>query len=117
FVFSTEFSVAICKKCRYAVVGNEVLTHLRNQHRGIEAAERKRIADRIRSLRGIICSQTELQSFRYPDPTVEPIAHIAPPQADGLRCHACRSVCRCVVNMQRHCRAEHGWKNDWSKGG
>ncbi|KAF6805085.1 hypothetical protein CPLU01_16012 [Colletotrichum plurivorum] len=117
FVVDAEFSVAICQKCRYAVVSDEVLAHLRNHHRRIKVAERKRIIERIQSVRGIIRSQTELQSFPYPDATVEPIAHIAPPQADGLRCQACRYACRRVRNMQEHCRVEHGWKNEWQKGG
>ncbi|KAK1837998.1 hypothetical protein CCHR01_19378 [Colletotrichum chrysophilum] len=59
FVFNAEFSIAICKKFRYAVIGHEVLSHLRNQHRGIKAAVRKGITDRVQSLQGIIRSQTE----------------------------------------------------------
>ncbi|CAI0655720.1 unnamed protein product [Colletotrichum noveboracense] len=93
FVFNAEFSIAICKKCRYAVIGNE----------GIKAAERKGIADRVQSLQGSIRSQTELQSFQYPDATVKLIAYIAPPQPEGFRCHACNYMCRRVTNMQRYC--------------
>ncbi|KAL0764704.1 hypothetical protein CaCOL14_012794 [Colletotrichum acutatum] len=117
FVFNAEFSVALCKTCRYAVVSDEVMTHLRTQHRGIRVAERKRITDRIQSLHGIVRSQTDLQSFRYPGPNTPPIAHLAVPKTDGIRCAECQYVCRQLQTIQSHCRTEHGWMNDWQKGG
>ncbi|KAK0370042.1 hypothetical protein CLIM01_12595 [Colletotrichum limetticola] len=117
FVFNAEFSVALCKTCRYAVVSDEVMTHLKTQHRGIRVAERKRITDRIQSLHGIVRSQTDLQSFRYPGPNTPPIAHLAVPKTDGIRCAECQYVCRQLQTIQSHCRTEHGWVNDWQKGG
>ncbi|KAK2758592.1 hypothetical protein CKAH01_05640 [Colletotrichum kahawae] len=117
FVHDTQYSILICTLCKYAVIANEVTAHLRNHHRSITAKARSKVARLVGDIPSIIRSQADLQSFQYPDSTVKPIAHIAPPQVDGLRCHSCRYMCRRVRNMQEHCRVEHGWQNDWQKGG
>ncbi|KAF6781767.1 hypothetical protein CSOJ01_16052, partial [Colletotrichum sojae] len=117
FVHDAQYSIIICTSCKYAVVANEAAAHLRNHHGSISTKDRVKVAKVVGNIPDIIQSQDELQSFPYPAATVEPIGHIAPPQTDGLRCQACRYVCRRVRNMQEHCRVEHGWKNEWEKGG
>ncbi|OHE98663.1 hypothetical protein CORC01_06114 [Colletotrichum orchidophilum] len=117
FVHNAQHSILICTSCQYAVVANEVTAHLRNHHGSITAEARGKVARLVGDIPSIVRSQTELESFQYPDATVEPIAHIAPPQVDGLRCYLCRYMCRRARNLQEHCRAEHGWENNWQKGG
>ncbi|KAK1613530.1 hypothetical protein BDP81DRAFT_187595, partial [Colletotrichum phormii] len=117
FTFNTDFSLAICKRFRYVVVGDEVYTHLRTQHQGIKVAERKRITRCIQSLDGIVRSQTDLAKVRCPPPTSNPIPHLAPAVTDGIQCHNCGYLYRRVSVMQRHCREEHNWVNDYEKGG
>ncbi|KAK2736676.1 hypothetical protein CKAH01_18891 [Colletotrichum kahawae] len=117
FVHDTQYSILICTLCKYAVVANEVTAHLHNHYQSITAKARSKVARLVSDIPSIIRSQADLQSFQYPDSTVKPIAHIAPPQVDRLHCYSCRYICRCVQNMQEHCRVEHGWQNDWQKGG
>ncbi|KAK1957242.1 hypothetical protein LY78DRAFT_621047, partial [Colletotrichum sublineola] len=117
FVFHPQYSIVICAKCQFAVVGSEVATHLRSHHPSIPTTQRLGITETIRSTAGVIQTQAELATFRYPEPTTEPIPHIAAPQPDGIRCRACPYVCRRPQVIQRHCRAEHGWVNEWQKGG
>ncbi|KAH0419399.1 hypothetical protein CcaCcLH18_14383 [Colletotrichum camelliae] len=82
FVHNTQYSILICILCKYAVLANEATAHLRNNHRSIPAEARSKVARLVGDIPGIIRSQADLRSFQYPDPTVEPVAHIAPPQAD-----------------------------------
>ncbi|KAK1948837.1 hypothetical protein LY78DRAFT_622667, partial [Colletotrichum sublineola] len=117
FVFNPQYSIVICAKCQFAVVGSEVATHLRSHHPSIPTTQRLGIIETIRSTAGVIQTQAELATFRYPEPTTQPIPHIAAPQPDGIRCRACPYVCRRPQVIQRHCRAEHGWVNEWQKGG
>ncbi|KAH9229421.1 hypothetical protein K456DRAFT_1844860 [Colletotrichum gloeosporioides 23] len=97
---------------KYAILANKATAYLQNNYQLILAKARSKVARLIGDIPSIICSQADLQSFQYPDPTVELVAHIAPPQADGLRYYACRYTCRCVQNMQEHCWAEHRWANN-----
>ncbi|KAF4417412.1 hypothetical protein CFRS1_v015953 [Colletotrichum fructicola] len=88
FVHDTQYSILICTLCKYAVLANEATAHLRDNHRSIPAEARSRVAGLVGDIPGIIRSQADLQSFQYPDPTVEPVAHIAPPRADEKRFEA-----------------------------
>ncbi|KAK1954583.1 hypothetical protein LY78DRAFT_730082 [Colletotrichum sublineola] len=117
FVYNPTFSLAICRECQFAVVANEVTTHLNTRHRSLPAAERKKIAEAVQQCPGIMKSQGNLALLQLPEPTTSPIKYLAPPQSDGLKCITCTFVCRRLEVMQRHCRDDHGWKNDWKKGG
>jgi uncharacterized C2H2 Zn-finger protein len=90
---------------------------LRDHHRHIEAGKRKQIAEAVKKVPGIIQRQEGLSTFQFPSPTVPPIPFIAPPETDGLRCNRCGYIIRTVRGMQEHCRKQHGWENDWQKGG
>ncbi|KAL0764703.1 hypothetical protein CaCOL14_012793 [Colletotrichum acutatum] len=117
FVFNEEYSVAICTTCRFAVVCDEVTTHLRTRHRDIPASSRSGIVTTVSNIPGIHANQASLEQLRRPEPTADPIAHLAEPQTDGIRCQQCGYVSRQTQQMQDHCRRHHGWVNDWKKGG
>ncbi|KAK1446545.1 hypothetical protein CMEL01_16820, partial [Colletotrichum melonis] len=117
FVFNEEYSVAICTTCRFAVVCDEVTTHLRTRHRDIPASSRSSIVTAVSNIPGIHANQASLEQLRRPEPTADPIAHLAEPQTDGIRCQQCGYVSRQTQQMQDHCRRHHGWVNDWKKGG
>ncbi|KAF6806228.1 hypothetical protein CMUS01_14418, partial [Colletotrichum musicola] len=55
--------------------------------------------------------------MQYPPPTGPPVAHIAAPITDGIRCNQCPYVCRRVQTIQDHCRKAHGWVNSHKRGG
>lgn len=46
-----------------------------------------------------------------------PVPYINDPKPDGLQCRVCGHVIRQIGHMQLHCKTEHGWVNDWKKGG
>ncbi|KAK4150490.1 hypothetical protein C8A00DRAFT_18001, partial [Chaetomidium leptoderma] len=117
FVHVPEYPFVICKECQFACIAGEVTSHLRTTHRHIQASERGKIAALIGSIPGIARHQEELRSFRFPPPTVAPLQFIAPPESDGVRCNHCGFIVRTIAGIRRHCRKEHGWVNDWQKGG
>ncbi|KAK1948770.1 hypothetical protein LY78DRAFT_595185, partial [Colletotrichum sublineola] len=117
FVYNTTFSVAICKTCQFAVVADEVVNHLRTRHRSLPAARREEASQAVRACPGVIRNQEGIVALQLPGPTTKPIEHLAPPEHDGLECTTCGYVCRQQRVMQRHCRDQHGWANDWKKGG
>ncbi|KAM7192758.1 hypothetical protein V8F33_008219 [Rhypophila sp. PSN 637] len=66
---------------------------------------------------GIIPNQAGLYGFSYPPATTEPIPFIAAPEVDGIRCDKCGFTTYTIRGIQGHYREEHGWENDWKKGG
>lgn len=117
FVQLRGYPFVVCTKCQFPCVGEEVATHLRKHHTTIPAARRQTITKAIQAIPGIIANQAGLVGFQYPSPTVDPIPFIARPQTDGLRCNECGFIVRTPQGIQRHCRKQHGWENDWQKGG
>lgn len=119
FVKIDGFPFVVCRKCRFACVAKEVSSHLRARHTSMEVKERRRVAEQVCSMAGIIRDQAGLATFTFPPRTTDPIPFIAPPEQDGLRCidEACQYVTRTVIGMQKHCRMVHGWRNSWVRGG
>lgn len=79
FVQVREYPFVICKTCQFACVAKEVPSHLKEWHVSINPSERKRIADEVGSIPGIIQDQAGLYEFEFPAPTIDPIPFIAPP--------------------------------------
>ncbi|KAM7213331.1 Protein of unknown function (DUF3505) domain containing protein, partial [Rhypophila decipiens] len=117
FVKLPEYPFVICKTCRYGCVANEVAMHLRKQHHEIKPSERSRIVKLVEEIPGIIPNKAGLSRFQFPPATTEPIPFIAAPEIDGIRCDECGFVIRTIRGIQGHCREEHGWENDWKRGG
>ncbi|KAK4155073.1 hypothetical protein C8A00DRAFT_42226 [Chaetomidium leptoderma] len=117
FTHLTTYPFVICKTCGFACIADEVTTHLRKHHDSVKAKDRAAIAALVGEIPGVVCNQAELRTFRFPPPTVEPIPFITPLETDGLRCDTCGYVTRRLRWIQEHCRKDHGWVNDWQKGG
>lgn len=118
FRYDPQYPFVFCTVCRWAYIGDEVYSHMKTHHKErIKTSERKRIAERIRAIPRIICSQAELCHFPLPERTTKAIPYIATPASNGLRCKQCAYVVCTVRTMQEHCRAEHNWINDWKVGG
>jgi uncharacterized C2H2 Zn-finger protein len=98
-------------------VADEAESHLRKQHGHITAAKRNKIVELVKEIPGIIHDQAGLQGFQFPPATTKPIPFITAPMNDGIRCDECGFVIRTTQGIQAHCRSEHGWQNDWKKGG
>ena len=58
-----------------------------------------------------IQTQTQLQSFSFPDPTSAAIPWIQEPKSDGLSCLECSYIARQNRKIQEHCRIQHRWIN------
>ncbi|KAH9226532.1 hypothetical protein K456DRAFT_1850292 [Colletotrichum gloeosporioides 23] len=84
FVHNPQYAIMICRVCQFAVVANEVLSHLRIYHQEIPIASRAHIAEAIRQIPGIIRTQAELATLQYPDLSMPPIPHIATLKTDSI---------------------------------
>ena len=118
FVFLPDRRIVVCSQCRYACIGNEIERHLSgDQHKTLPSTARQPIAKAVRALQGIICEQSQLDDFAFPDPVCAPIPILGPPWTDGVACNSCVYIVRSVKKMKEHCRQEHGWINSRKKGG
>ncbi|KAH8662705.1 hypothetical protein BGZ61DRAFT_562852, partial [Ilyonectria robusta] len=119
FIHLAELNVIVCSICKWAVLADEVVSHLGQEkhRRAFTARQRREIRDRIYEIPRILRRQEDLDDFRFPAPTDPSLPHIAPPATDGLRCDECGYVLRARSHMLTHCRDEHGWSNNWTRGG
>jgi hypothetical protein len=118
FIHLAEYSFMVCKVCQFACVADEVATHLRKSHSHLTPKERTTITTTIKAIPDIIYSQAILRrDFAYPAATIKPILFITPPKTDGIRCDICQFITRTIRGIQKHCRQNHRWRNDWQKGG
>jgi hypothetical protein len=111
----TIYRVVVC--CGYGRLADEAASHLRTEHGDISARDRSRIAREVRQLPAVVRNQAGLEGFAFPDASTQAIALLQPARTDGLRCMACPFVCRVKQTMQAHCQTQHGWVNDWKRGG
>lgn len=116
FIHLQELNVVICRVCRFAVCCDEILTHLNSgpHRRRYKMSERKDIQRQVKSIPGIIQSQIELKTFKYPPRDNLPVPFIAPPEPDGMLCDACPYISRQPQGIREHCRTMHQWVNDWN---
>lgn len=114
-----ELRVLVCNTCQFAVLADEVITHLRNSNHAKQYSpkQRRQLQMHIKETTDVIRSLGELKCFQYPPPETPALPYILPPQKDGIRCDQCSYVVRGIASMQRHCREEHNWVNDWERGG
>ncbi|KAM5527108.1 hypothetical protein FOXYSP1_20377 [Fusarium oxysporum f. sp. phaseoli] len=119
FIYLEQLRLVVCNVCRYAVLADGIRNHLlhRRHQYSLSAGEKKEIICTVSSIPGILKHQDDLLNFPFPPPETKPLPFIEAPKHDGLRCNDCGYVTRQTGNMQKHCRREHGWQNDWTKGG
>ncbi|KAG7405836.1 hypothetical protein Forpe1208_v014518 [Fusarium oxysporum f. sp. rapae] len=66
---------------------------------------------------GLVRRQDELHDFQFPDASNEAIPYLEPPRGGMLSCTTCDHFASNKRDIQAHYRKEHGWENDWKKGG
>lgn len=116
FIHLPEYPFIICRKCRIGLVASEVIGHAK-RHAEISRQQAQLIRDTVKAIPGVAKDQAGLQHWPLPNPNHEPIPYIEPPAQGMLGCNTCPYVVREVRRMQEHCRTQHGWINDWKKGG
>ncbi|KAH7108999.1 hypothetical protein B0J13DRAFT_392531, partial [Dactylonectria estremocensis] len=116
FIHLTDHPIIVCKHCHFAYVAQEAGSHLKAEHPGITAKERKSIITAIQGIPGLIQDQAELLQWTLPPPHTTLIPYIKPPMKDGLGCNACLYVARSRNQMVKHCCKEHGWTNSRKRG-
>ena len=116
FVHLPEFQVIICKKCKYAILPSEIDAHFTaKKAHGFGKKTRDRIIQEVAKVSGLIQNEEELGKceFQFPPPTSKPIAVLARPETDGLRCtkevnsERCSYVCRTERWMREHIWEKH----------
>jgi Orsellinic acid/F9775 biosynthesis cluster protein D len=125
FTHLPKFQVIVYKECQYAVLPSYIHAHFidKRQH-GLKKEERERIIDVVAEIDGLISNHETLKrcEFPFPPPTSKPIAVLAKPKRDGMRCMVivegkpCQYVCRFIHQMHKHCLEEHRWRSK-DKGG
>ncbi|KJK87120.1 hypothetical protein H633G_09028 [Metarhizium anisopliae BRIP 53284] len=116
FILLESYRLVVCRRCQFAVVSNEVYSHLRVRHQDIPVPKRRKIAKAIAICPNIIQDQAGLVDFPFPSPTISYIPHLAPPHRDGLKCRQCPYIARQLQKIQAHCRTHHGWVNKRTAG-
>ena len=85
--------LVVCKTCKYAVAVEEVYAHLAGKnHQNVLQNERKRIADQIALIPGIIKTADQLKQFQFLGPTSKAIPELEEPRIDGLGCEKCTYI-------------------------
>ncbi|KAK1613538.1 hypothetical protein BDP81DRAFT_387990 [Colletotrichum phormii] len=108
FIFYEEYALAICKTCQFAVVSDELATHLRTRHRHIPPSTRSSIVKAISGIMGIRTNQASLTQLQYPDPSTAPIDHLTDPRTDGIQYHRYSYIYRQTQRIQDHYQKHHG---------
>lgn len=101
---------------RFACVADETATHLQKRHSESPPAERCKIVSAVKSINKIIRRQADLENFKFPPPTIEPILYLEPPRSKSMKCRACPHIACQIQKIQAHCHEKHGWINPRKKG-
>lgn len=116
FTFLHIYRTLICRECTFAVLVNEVSSHLVKRHQEITATERRNIVRKAADLPDARRNQADLQGLCFPPPTIDRVPYLAPPKKDGLKCHECPYIARQVQKIQKHCKLKHKWENPQEPG-
>ncbi|KAJ6789249.1 hypothetical protein PWT90_10398 [Aphanocladium album] len=111
FTFLPDYKVLVCRLCAFAVLIDEVRTHLQKRHQNIDSEERRTITNRAADLQGARRNQADLLGFQFPPPTVDCVPYLAAPREDGLKCRECAYVSRQIQKIKEHCKTKHKWRN------
>lgn len=119
FVHLAQLDLVVCTQCMCGVLAAHVNSHLlHSRHRrNFTQKQRHNIKTQILNIPGIIKDQTSLLQWTLPSPDTDPIPYIKPPMSDGLGCNICLYVVRNIRGILEHYRDDHGWVNDWKRGG
>jgi hypothetical protein len=117
FIHLSQYSVIVCKKCKYAILPSQIDAHLSNKkkHR-YSKEERQSIIQEVAKLPGLIQSEAQLEAFVFPQPNSPAIPELKAAKPNGLKCRLCAYVVCHRQLIQEHYRTVHGWENEQKKG-
>ena len=117
FVRLSLYNVAICKICYYAVWPDQAGNHLKTNHHGLLATERRAIVDYLGTWN---LSRSDDALFALPRKIPKPISQL-PFHPDGLQCRlqpeTCTIVYRDMKSPEDHWRKIHKWRVQGTSGG
>jgi hypothetical protein len=119
-----DYRLMVCRDegCRCAVLPSQLDTHLAGVKHRLLPAERQAVRREVASWGDLFQNESDLEGLRVPR-DVPPAFPCLTTYTDGKRCRhvdtaggSCRYICRDRSAMQKHCRTQHGWVNEWRKG-
>lgn len=66
FIHLAEFRVIICRECKYAVLPSHINTHFAGKPDNLEVDERRKIADEVAEVNGLITNEEVLRQSEFP---------------------------------------------------
>ncbi|KFZ17941.1 hypothetical protein V501_01471, partial [Pseudogymnoascus sp. VKM F-4519 (FW-2642)] len=101
-----------------------ITTHFAGKPHNLEVDERRKIADEVAEVNGLITNEEVLRRSEFPFPaaTSKPIEGLAAPKRGMLQCifestnGVCGYICGTASRMRAHCIQEHKWAST-CKGG
>lgn len=111
-----QYQIMVCNDCRYAVLPSQMDRHLASAKHRIPATRRRAIHDAIRAWPRLLQTEADLVQLQAPT-DMPPHFEQLELYADGRKCHTCQHIMRTDEGIQKHCRIQHGWTNDWKRGG
>lgn len=120
FQYYPQYRVVVCRECQFAPVPSEIQSHLRKHHTRLSTDKRKQVAEHFQTLPNLARQKTEVI---YPTSYDAPLIGL-PVFFDAIVCSAtgvdnrrCRYTCRTTRGIRQHCKDEHGWTNEQTRGG
>ena len=104
FLYNPVYHVAICKKCRYAVVPRDIIGHL-SKRQGDHCIPES-VAQRVKEIIVDEWDEVHDEPSMFPTQVEQPIAGLAI-HTDGIKCSFCAYVCRSTESIRKHWRITH----------
>ena len=116
FEQNSQFSVLICRKCKYAVRIENITTHLTDTNHRLPRPTAKEIQQAVQDWDWVDAEDLEVQN--WPTVLYQPIEEL-PIFSDGLLCLKCTGtpyICRGLKAMKNHWHTQHQWSPSSHRG-
>jgi hypothetical protein len=114
FEHVAEYQIAVCKKCRHAVIPSHIRSHLRRVHKA-KLRQAEEIAEKVGDWPGVVKYASEIAVPEHAIPAI----HELPVYTDGLLCQLdpnCRQILRSTTAIRNHWKQAHSWMPAGAKG-
>ena len=115
-----KFRVIYCRQCRFCPVPSQIAGHLDLQHVNVPKQIRARIVEEVQKIPDVA---QRPEDVIYPEPGEEDIPELKL-YSNACRClgtrkdgHPCSYTVPTIKKIQEHCRDEHAWVNEQTRGG